>query len=56
MQVKKDNLTEYKAVRIKPWLVLILVFVPCTLGNYLGHSIKNFVRAEQVENYDYVKK
>lgn len=53
MQVKKDNLTEYKAVRIKLWLVLFLVFLPCTLGNYLGHSIKHHVNANQV--YDYVK-
>lgn len=63
MLIKKDNLygersrtiTEYKAVRVKPWLVLILVFLPCTLGNYLGHSINNHVKADQ-GNYDYVKK
>lgn len=55
MQVKKDNLAEYKAVRVKPWLVLILVFVPCAFGNYLGHSIKYHVNANQVI-YDYVKK
>jgi hypothetical protein len=47
---------EYKAVLLNPWLVLICVFVPCTLGNYLGSSLNNFVQAEQVKNYGYVKK
>ena len=55
MQEKKDSFTEYKAIRIKPWLVLILVFFPCAFGNYLGHSIKYHVKADQ-GNYDYVKK
>lgn len=60
MQHKEDNQTlpgkEYKAVLLKPWLVLICILIPCTLGNYLGHSVKNFVNAEQVKNYGYVEK
>lgn len=54
MQHKKDNLPvptrEYKAVLIKPWLVLILVFVPCFFGNYLGHSLRNYYEVNFANN------
>lgn len=54
MPYKKDNLPaatrEYKAVLIKPWLVLVLVFVPCFLGNYLGHSMRNYYEVNFANN------
>lgn len=54
MPYKKDNLPvptrEYKAVLIKPYLVLVLVFVSCFLGNYLGHSMRNYYEVNFANN------
>lgn len=41
MQKRDDSLDLYKAIRINPWVVVVLVALFGFLGSYLGQSLQN---------------